>query len=329
MTDMTEYRMAIDESDARDVMMPEAPPADALPRFENPIVPNATITSRALVVVIAIMTFLAALTTGAVVLVRNAAGDWQSAVAREVTIQVRPSTGRDIEADVAKAADLARAFPGVAAVRIYSREESARLLEPWLGTGIDLNDLPVPRIIVVRLAAGATLDAAALRKTLTAQVPTATLDDHRSFVARMRAMTNATVIGGFVVWILVLSATVLSVSFATRGAMAANRSVIEVLHFIGAKNGFIAGHFQRRFLLLGLKGGAIGGAAALALFALAEFGNRWFPGTAAADQFGALFGSFAIGIAGYVAVLAQTLLIAGVTALTSRATVNWMLETIQ
>jgi cell division transport system permease protein len=246
-----------------------------------------------------------------------------------VTIQVRTGAGRDIEADVAKAADIASKFPGVAGVRIYSREESARLLEPWLGPGIDLKDLPVPRLIVVKLAAGATFDAAALRDALNAAVPVATLDDHRNFIARMRAMSRSTVFGGIAIWILVLSATVLSVSFATRGAMAANRSVIEVLHFIGAKNGFIAGHFQRRFLMLGLEGGAIGGAVALLLFVLAELSDHWLSGTAAGDQFGALFGTFSIGLFGYVAVLAQTLLIAGVTALTSRATVNWMLESIQ
>ena len=47
---------------------------------------------------------------------------------------------------------------------------------------------------------------------------------------------------------LVLTATVLSVTFATRAAMATNRPVIEVLHLIGAKNSFIAEHFQRHFL---------------------------------------------------------------------------------
>ena len=51
----------------------------------------------------------------------------------------------------------------------------------------------------------------------------------------------------------------LSVTFATRGAMAANRPIVEVLHFIGANDGFIAGQFQRHFLVLGLEGGLIGG----------------------------------------------------------------------
>ena len=316
--------------DGREAMAaPVGPPDGGLPRFENPIVPNATIAGRALVAVVAIMTFLASLTTGAVMLVRSAAGDWQSEVAREVTIQVRPVAGRDIEADVARAAELARGASGVADVRAYSRQESARLLEPWLGTGLALDDLPVPRLIVVRVAPDASPDFALLRQTLVEQVPPASLDDHRTFVERMRTMANAMVIAGIVVLALVLVATFLSVAFATRGAMAANRSVIEVLHFIGARNDFIAKHFQRRFLLLGLKGGLIGGGCALLLFTLVELAARWLPGTAALDQFTALFGTFSVGIVGYVAVFAQILMIAVVTATASRVTVNQTLESIQ
>src|SRR5437762_4256035 len=122
---------------------------EPLPRCETPIVPQGTIAGRALTAVVAIMTFLASLTTGAVMLVRAAALDWQSDVAREVTIQVRAVAGRNIEADVAKAVAIASAFPGIADVRPLSKEESSRLIEPWLGTGLALDDLPVPRIIVV------------------------------------------------------------------------------------------------------------------------------------------------------------------------------------
>ena len=326
----TDDSMSMRTDDGRDAMAPPVgAPEGVLPRFENPIVPNTTIAGRALVAVVAIMTFLASLTTGAVMLVRAAAGDWQSEVAREVTIQVRPVAGRDIEADVARAAELARGAAGVADVRAYSRQESARLLEPWLGAGLALDDLPVPRLVVVRIAADAPPDLAPLRKTLAEQVPPASLDDHRTFVERMRTMANAMVIAGVVVLALVLIATFLSVTFATRGAMAANRSVIEVLHFIGARNDFIAKHFQRRFLLLGLKGGLIGGGCALLLFTLVELAARWLPGTAALDQFTALFGTFSVGIAGYVAVLAQVLMIAVVTAAASRVTVNQTLEAIQ
>lgn len=110
--------------------------------------------------------------------------------------------------------------------------------------------------------------------------------------------------------------------------MATNKTVIEVLHFVGAKNGFIARHFQHHFLRLGLQGGAIGGGAAIILLLVAGVLSHWFMGTAGGDQTAALFGSFSIGFAGYTAVLIQVALIATVTALTSRYTVNSTLETI-
>src|SRR5258708_5660467 len=124
----------------------------AMPKSPAAIVPSDTIAGRALIAVIAIMTFLGALTIGAVVLVRSATGEWQSTVAREVTIQIRPGDGRDVEAEVRKAADIAGRLPGVSGVKPFSKEESSRLLEPWLGTGLSLDDLPVPRLIVVRIA---------------------------------------------------------------------------------------------------------------------------------------------------------------------------------
>ena len=73
-------------------------PDTPLPSFESPIVPKGTIAGRALVAVIAIMTFLASVTIGAVMMLRAAAGDWQADLAREVTIQIRPVAGHDIEA---------------------------------------------------------------------------------------------------------------------------------------------------------------------------------------------------------------------------------------
>jgi cell division transport system permease protein len=302
--------------------------AQAMPRFETPIVPQATISGRALVAVIAIMTFLAALTTGAVMLVRAAANEWQTDLAREITIQIRPVAGHDIETEVIKAAVIARASAGIAEVRPYSKEEATRLLEPWLGSGLQIDDLPIPRLIVVRIAPGATPDLAQLRQTLAEQIPGVSLDDHRSFVDRMRAMSRAVVVLGIGVLLLVFAATVLSVAFATRAAIAGNRPVIEVLHFIGAKDSFIARHFQHHFLRLGLKGGLIGGGSAIALFALAEVTSGWFIGATAGEQFAALFGTSSIGVPGYLAMLAQAGVIACVTAATSRRTVRRTIETI-
>ncbi len=312
----------------QELTAPARLPGGGKPRFETPLVPRNSISGSALIAVVAIMTFLASLTTGAVMLVNQAASEWESDVAREVTIQVLPAPNRDVDATVERAAAVARAFNGIDDVRVYSKEESAKLLEPWLGTGLSLADLPVPRLIVVKIASGATPDLPQLRRMLAEQVPGAMLDDHRGWVDRMRAMAGTAVAVGVGVLLLMFAATILSVTFATRGAMATNKTVIEVLHFVGAKNRFIAGNFQRHFLLLGLQGGAIGGGGAILLFALASMMSGWFSGTAGGDQTSAMFGTFSIGLAGYVGVLCQVALTAVVTALTSRHTVNRTLESI-
>jgi len=304
--------------------LPESP----LPRFESALVPRDSIAGRALVAVVAIMTFLVSLTTGGVILVSGAATEWQADVAREMTIQILPAPGRDVDTAVDKAATLARDYPGIAEVRPYSKEEAAKLLEPWLGSGLTLDELPVPRLIVLKIARGAAPDIAGLRKLLGEQVPGAMLDDHRGWIERMRAMAGSAVAVGIGVLGLMIVATMLSVTFATRGAMAANKPVIEVLHFVGARNNYIAGHFQRHFLLLGLQGGLIGGGVAIVLFLIANIVSRWFAGSPGGEETAALFGSFSISLTGYAAVVGQIVLLAAVTALTSRHTVNRTLEGI-
>jgi cell division transport system permease protein len=249
-------------------------------------------------------------------------------VLREVTIQIRPAEGRDLDAAVAGAAEIARGFPGVSGVRAYSREESGRLLEPWLGSGLSLDELPVPRVIVVELTPGGQLDVPALRKALAEKIPGASVDDHRGWIGRMRAMADFLVIGGIIVLGLVIAVTILCVNFATRGAMAANRPVIEVLHFVGAQDRFIAGQFQRHFLWLGLKGGAIGGGAAILLFALIAPVEAMIRGTAGAEQFAALFGSITLGFTGYLAIIAQIVVIAAVASEASRRTVSQTIASI-
>jgi cell division transport system permease protein len=305
------------------------PSRAAPPPVTTPIVPSGSIAGRSLTALVAIMTFLAALTTGAVMMVVSAANDWQSEVGREVTIQVRPVPGRDFEADVSAAVALARTSPGIAEVRPYSKEDSAALIEPWLGSGLALNDLPIPRMIVVKLLSGTRPDFSALRKALAAQIPNASFDDHRGWIERMRAMADTAVIVGIAVLTLVLTVTILSVTFATRGAMAANRTIVEVLHYVGATDGFVASQFQRHFLALGLRGGAIGGGAAIALFGFLQAANAWLAGTAGGDEISALFGSFSVGAAGYIVIISQVVLTAAVTALTSRHTVNRTLRSIE
>ena len=298
--------------------MSEAGRAIGRRRREVPLVPAASVAGRALVSVIAIMTFLASLAAGAAGLVAGTSRDWQATIAREATVQVIPTAGRDIEADVARAAAIARAAPGVALVEPFARDRAAKLLEPWLGAGLDLGDLPIPRLIALRLDPGARLDAAALTAALDAAVPGATLDDHGAWRSRLATMAGALVGVAAAVCALVLAALVLTVGFATRGTMAGNREIIGVLHFVGAEDRFIAREFQRHFLRLGLRGAGIGGGLAGCAFLLANLLTARLAGGDAADQVDALFGTFALGPRGYASIVLMALGTALATGWTSR-----------
>ncbi len=304
---------------------PQVPPKA---RNLSPIVPRASIAGRALVAVVAIMTFLASITTGAVLLVSASAAEWQSEVASEITVQVRPAAGRDLDRDSAAVTEAVRTQAGIAGVQAYTKEESAKLLEPWLGAGLSLDDLPVPRVIIARVSPGTPLDVAQLRNRVTQVTPSASVDDHRAWIERMRSMTGATVLAGIGILALVIIATIISVSFATRGAMAANRPIVEVLHFVGAGDRYIANRFFRHFLRLGLQGGIIGGGAAMLAFGFSESIANWFSGTPVGDQFAALLGTFALRPTGYLILAAQAGLIAAITAWASRWTLFATLDDI-
>ncbi|KQT76869.1 ABC transporter permease [Methylobacterium sp. Leaf466] len=299
------------------------PPLPPTLRRNAPLVPTDSAASRSLAAVIAILTFLAALCAGAAEMVASSADQWQGAVAQEVTIQVRPSPGRAIDADVARAEALAKATPGIATTRVFSKAEAERLLEPWLGSGLDLSDLPVPRLVTLTLAPGPSPDLKPLRASLAEALPgVASLDDHALWLRRLSTMANTFVGVGVGIVALVLIATGLAVAFATRGAMAGNREVVEVLHFVGADDDFIARAFQRRFFGLGLRGGIVGSVAALAAFAAAGVVARAWRTGPAGEELDALFGAFHVGWRGYASVLLIGVIASVVTGLVSRLTVR-------
>lgn len=286
-----------------------------------PIVPPVNVSGRALMVVIAIMSFLCAVTLGAVTMVQEKAETWQGDVSREITIQIKPADGLDMEAALNTTRTLVLDFPGTLSAQIVDRASTARLLEPWLGEGFDIDELPVPRLVIITIDEAAPPDFAAIRQALAQEVPSAVLDDHRAWAERLISMARITVLIGVGVLSLMFATTMLTVIFATRGAMAGNRHIIEVLHFVGAETAFIASQFQRRFLMIGLKGASIGGAMATAAFLALALWQSHSMATALNDQVTALFGRFTLSSAGYFGIAAIVVLISAMTAVTTRLTV--------
>jgi cell division transport system permease protein len=286
-----------------------------------PIVPEKSVAGRTLLLLITIMAFLSAVTLGGVVLVQKSAIAWSADVGRELTIQIRPVEGEVMDSNLRTAVSLAQSTPGVASARALTIEESQTLLQPWLGAGLDLSAIAIPRLIVVQLADPAEADVEQLQRNLGA-INGASLDTHAAWRQQLNTMAGTVVLSGLLVLGLIGVATVLAIVFATRGAMASNREIVDVLHFIGASNKFIAGEFQGRFLSIGLQGGLLGSVLAILFFALIGAAAGSVLPSEATAQVGVLFGQFLLGWDGFMGVVLVVPVIAVLTAVTSRVTVR-------
>ena len=267
------------------------------------------------------MAFLSAVTLGGVVLVQKSAIAWSADVGRELTIQIRPVEGEVMESNLRTAVSLAQSTPGVGSARALTIEESQALLEPWLGAGLDLSAIAIPRLVVVQLSDPAEADVEQLQRNLSA-IKGASLDTHAAWRQQLNTMAGTVVLSGLLVLGLIGVATVLAIVFATRGAMATNREIVDVLHFIGASNKFIAGEFQGRFLSIGLQGGFLGALFAILFFLLIGAAAGSVLPSEATAQVGVLFGQFLIGWDGMAFIVAVVPVIAVLTAVTSRVTVR-------
>ncbi len=292
-----------------------------------PIVPVTSVSGRTLMLLVTIMAFLSCVTLGSVVLIQKSALGWSADVGREVTIEIRPIAGEVMDSNIRTAIALAESVPGVGRARVLSQAEVEGLLTPWLGKGLDLTTLKLPQLIVVEIAEPQDLDLGMLQKSI-ATIPGATLDTHAAWRQQLNVMTGTIVVSGLLVLGLILLATILAVVFATRGTMASNREIVDVLHFIGASNRFIADEFQQRFLTIGMTGGLIGGVLALVFFLFAGLVVSTVLPSESSVQLNTLFGRFALGLDGIAAILVIVPVVGGLTALTSRLTVRRFLSQI-
>lgn len=285
---------------------------------EMPLVPEDSVASRALVIVIAIMTFLACLTAGAALLIGDASQRWRNDVGRSVTIQIKPQTGQDIDLIVSKATEAALKADGVASAKPMTLSDSERMLEPWLGQGLDLSQLPIPRLIVVEMKNGEGSDLKPLRAALAGAAPSASVDDQSVWLTRLNTMAGVIELFAAGIFVLVIVAMATAIGFATRGAMAGNKEIMEVLHFVGAADLYIATQFQAHFRKVGSRGAVIGGGAACAFFALSSLLSSFWTRSAGGEEIAALFGAFALGPTGYFAIAAIGVAIALLTGYLSR-----------
>ena len=92
------------------------------------IVPSASIAGNALTLVIAIMSFLACLTAGAVYMVNRSAQAWVNDITSEITVELDPINTADIEKKMTLVSLFLAKQKGITEVKPLTADESAKLV---------------------------------------------------------------------------------------------------------------------------------------------------------------------------------------------------------
>ncbi len=210
--------------------------------------------------IFAFLAYVAALGGIGLVVLTHSVRAGAQALAANVTVTV-PAEASEARLQTALAA--LRQAPGIVSAQLLDATETERLLRPWLGSSAAISELPVPRLIDLRIDPAGTADLAAVEKQLASIVDGARFDDLRPGLALLRASAArveamlAALAGGALV------ALGLVAVFAIAVALREERTGLELLHQLGAADRTIALPLCLRFLWQGLLGGFVGGGLAL------------------------------------------------------------------
>jgi cell division transport system permease protein len=265
---------------------------------------------------VALMVYLASLAGIGLILVDETLRVSEDLLADRLTVQV-PAEASAARVETILA--VLRQTPGIRSVHLLTPSETGRLLEPWLGSPIALEELPVPRLIDVGFDPAVAIDMAKLRTQLASVVSEIRLDNYCPVVSGLqtRARPVQALLGAAIAAALLLVAA--SAVFATDAALASRRMDVELLHLVGADERQIALPYAARSLVYGLIGGSIAAAAILATVAALDGAGQLIRLAAPSPGIGP--DNWRLWI-----VLAVMTVVAGILAAASaRATVRWRL----
>lgn len=211
--------------------------------------------------IVALMVFLGALMFAGALVISDTIDSWDSTLTGRMTVQIPRDTASETTTESLVA--MLRATPGITSVRPVPDAEARALLVPWLGEEVVNSGLPVPALIDVEIAAGARIDAGLLAARLSQSAPGTTVDDHRAWLSALINLGRTVEVLAFVILALIASAAVVAVIFTTQSGLAVHAAIIELLHQMGAQDSYIAGQFQIQAMMLAIRGGIAGAAAAV------------------------------------------------------------------
>ncbi len=235
------------------------PEAGAASWRPAPLLPRQRAQDLLLVFVAAVLSFFACVSVIAALGANRAASGWAEQLRGSATVLIRPTGTESADAAADRATALLAGVKGVAEAAKLEKEKAQALVEPWLGRGADLADLPIPRLVTVQFDPKAVPPSAALiEQTLRANGLDGVVDDHSVWIKDIVRGGELARAAAVAVAVLTALAAAAVVAFATQAGLQARREIVEVLHLAGAEDGFIVGLFQNRLAELAAVAGSFG-----------------------------------------------------------------------
>ena len=209
--------------------------------------------------VIAIMVALTVVATAAGLALSNIADGARAELSGGATVQVVQADPEERQRQAARAEEVLAGFADVATIRQVPESELEKLLEPWLGAGVDREAVPMPALIDVRLREEATPDRLRRMRAAILQVaPDARIDAQSTWLKPVFSAIASLQYLAIALVLLLAGTSTAAVFLAARSALGANRDTIEIVHLLGGTDVQIARVFQRTVGFDATLGGAVG-----------------------------------------------------------------------
>ena len=222
-------------------------------------------TSLFLQIMISIAVFLFAVTLSGVLSINTMLTNWNESILGALTVQIMPINGVNKEKSLAetiahqeKAIEFLKTVEGVESVEALSDEQLQKLIQPWLGDGVIITDLPLPRIIDVKIAKNADIDFGGLALNLSHVTPLASIDNHKLWLNKLIRFADGLKMLALCVLALVIMITSGAIFYTTQTSLGLHSYTISILHLMGAKDTYVAQQYAKRTAITGLQSGIVG-----------------------------------------------------------------------
>ena len=216
-------------------------------------------------VMVCIAVFLFGVTLSGVLSINAMLNAWNESILGALTVQVMPvvENNRDAaQAEVlkqqSKAVEFLNQWPGVEKAEPLTDKQLNHLIQPWLGDGVEVSDLPIPRLIGVKLKKNVQVDFLKLAEKLAEVAPLASIDDHKLWLDKLIKFADSLRLLALVVLLLVVVVTSGAIFYCTQTSLGLHKYVIGILHLMGAKDTYVAQQYAKKTAFLGFVGGVYG-----------------------------------------------------------------------